>query len=81
MPNLLDWKDQSFQQRTNMVLDMFELSDSQVNSVMDVWTKREYIDNWNGHEKAIADLMSLLRWESLSPMQREEEKQRMARRK
>ena len=80
MPNLLDWKEQSFQQRVNLVIDMFTLEQDQIDTIIEIWSKREYEDGWTGHETAIADLMELLKWESLPPNMREEEKQRMARR-
>lgn len=53
------------------------LSDEQVVAVMDEWAKETYPDTPLGHTKAEADLMQMLRWESMSPQQREEEAERL----
>ena len=73
------WDMIGFMDRVAVIIQSFpHLSDEQIKTVTDEWAKNDYVDNWDGEQKAIKDLIRVLRWESMSEEQRAEEKQRNA---
>jgi len=73
------WEMIGFSDRVAVIIQSFPLlSNAQIKTVTDEWAKNDYVDNWDGEQRAIKDLLKALRWESMSDEQREEEKQRHA---
>jgi hypothetical protein len=73
------WEMMGFMSRVSIIIQLFPLlSDRQIKTVTDEWSKNDYVDNWEGEQEAIKDLMTALRHESMSDEQKEEEKQRIA---
>lgn len=73
------WDMIGFMDRVTVIIQSFpHLSDEQIKTVTDEWAKNDYVDNWDGEQEAIKDLIRALRWESMSEEQRAEEKQRNA---
>jgi len=73
------WDMIGFMDRVAVIIQSFpHLSDEQIKTVTDEWAKNDYVDNWDGEQEAIKDLIRALRWESMSEEQRAEEKQRNA---
>lgn len=66
--------------RVAITIQLFpKLSDEQIKTVTDEWAKNEYGEGFHEEDRAIADLLKALRYESMSEEQRDEEKQRIAR--
>jgi len=73
------WDMIGFMDRVTVIIQSFpRLSNEQIKTVTDEWAKNDYVDNWDGEQEAIKDLIRALRWESMSEEQRAEEKQRNA---
>ena len=72
------WDDLDFQAQVRLTLECVPLSPAQYEQVMAEWSGGNYPDNWQGHNQAIADLLKLARWTSLSATQQKDEQDRNA---
>jgi hypothetical protein len=73
----LDWNSWSIREQTELTLECFpDLPKDRSDRVIGEWIKGEYDDNWHGHQRAQADLLKMLRYESMSEEQRIQDKQR-----
>lgn len=74
-----NWFDMDMQEQARLILACFPtLTDDQQSSVVERWSEGEYDATWDGSQQAIADLLSMCRWESLSERQRDQERHRLA---
>ena len=73
-----DWAQMGIEMQTAMTLECFPaLTGSQKSKILDEWSQNEYADDWTGHTKAQADLLTMCRYESLSVEQREQDAARL----
>lgn len=69
------WSLMELDERAILILEMFP--DIETQDILSEWSQNEYEDSWQGHQQSIADLLSMCRWESMSPKQREQERSRL----
>jgi len=73
-----DWHELQFGERARMIIDLFPtLELDVVHEVTEEWSKNEYPDTWHGEQRAINDLIAMLKYASLSDEQKAQEKDRI----
>lgn len=72
------WELMQVDERARMVLSFFPALEPEVaQQIIGKWAGRTYPDTWHGEQKAIDDLMMMLRDATLSEEQLEAERQRI----
>lgn len=73
-----NWFDMSIRDQAELIFDCFPtLTNDQRSSIVERWSSGEYESDWHGSQQAIADLLGLCRWESMSETQQDQEHQRL----
>lgn len=73
------WEFMLLEDRVRMVVEMFPTLEPDVaQQKIAEWATGEYDDSWHGEQRAIADLIELLKDAVLSPEQRAQERDRIA---
>ena len=76
---MLSWELMQVHERAQLVVNMFPtLAQEVVQQTIGKWATGAYEDSWYGEQKAIDDLMMMLREASMSAGQKEFEKQRVS---
>lgn len=72
------WELMQVEERARMVLSMFPTLEPDVaQHVIGNWASRDYPDTWQGEQRAMDDLMVMLRDASMSEVQRAQEAARV----
>ena len=72
------WEYMQVEDRVRMVCDFFPTLEPEVaQQIMGEWASRTYPATWQGEQKALDDLMMMMRNATLSPEQLEADRQRL----